>query len=45
MKGSCCLFQVITIKGTTESCASACEEIMKIVQSEAQSLVKGQVLS
>ncbi|XP_052246177.1 insulin-like growth factor 2 mRNA-binding protein 3 isoform X2 [Dreissena polymorpha] len=32
---------VITIKGSPESCASACVEIMKIVQSESQALVKG----
>ncbi|WAQ94866.1 IF2B3-like protein [Mya arenaria] len=32
---------VITIKGSPESCAAACVEIMKIVQSEASSIIKG----
>ncbi|XP_060553463.1 insulin-like growth factor 2 mRNA-binding protein 2 isoform X2 [Ruditapes philippinarum] len=32
---------VITIKGSPESCMNACVEIMKIVQAEAQNLVKG----
>ena len=34
-------FQVISIKGSAESCSTACLEIMKIVQAEAQSLIKG----
>lgn len=34
-------FQLVTIKGSPESCTEACKEIYKVVQTEAQSLNKG----
>ncbi|XP_052682204.1 insulin-like growth factor 2 mRNA-binding protein 2 isoform X2 [Crassostrea angulata] len=33
---------LVTIKGSPENCSKACKEIMKIVESEAQSLNKGE---
>lgn len=33
---------LVTIKGSPESCSEACREILKVIESEAQSLNKGE---